>query len=173
MQHEKVSTVVQKLKDLDLGPIRFKLMTPNNKGESWDESKMARAEKGYRQFLVASIIYPEEILVPTEDIDCVWHTHILDTRKYREDCEKFLGYFLDHFPYLGTRGAEDKDKLNSSFERTKELFAELFGAASIFHADSGIPSGCQDDSESQCAPDSDDFGHQERPRVDIKPMAIA
>jgi hypothetical protein len=33
--------------------------------------------------------------------DMVWHSHILHTRQYAEDCEKLFGRFLHHTPETG------------------------------------------------------------------------
>lgn len=34
----------------------------------------------------------------TQRVDCVWHAHILHTKRYAQDCEWFFGYFLHHTP---------------------------------------------------------------------------
>ena len=34
-------------------------------------------------------------LVPTLDIDLVWHTHQLVPSKYQQDCEHYVGRFID------------------------------------------------------------------------------
>ncbi len=32
------------------------------------------------------------------EIDLFWHEHILDTKKYKQDCEMVFGRFLHHVP---------------------------------------------------------------------------
>src|SRR5947207_3327709 len=50
--------------------------------KSWNYLK-----KRYRNFLLLCGLTGEPI-VPTADLDVIWHAHILDTIKYHEDCEK-------------------------------------------------------------------------------------
>ena len=61
-------------------------------------------------------------------MDKFWHAHILDTRKYIEDCERVFGCYLHHFPYFGMRGADDAAALARAGERTRALYEEEFGA---------------------------------------------
>lgn len=68
-----------------------------------------------------------EIIVPTKDIDLIWHAHILDTQKYAVDCEVLFGFFLHHFPYFGIQG--DADEFKKAYERTKQLYEAEFGTA--------------------------------------------
>ncbi len=80
-------------------------------------------------------------------VDKFWHQHILDTRKYAEDCERIFGFFFHHFPYFGMRGAEDKANLDSCFTETNELFVQEFGAAMPIEMDgSGSCDSCGKDS---------------------------
>ena len=41
-------------------------------------------------------------------MDGFWHMHILDTKAYREDCQKIFGRFIDHFSYFGIYCNEDR-----------------------------------------------------------------
>lgn len=114
--------VIKAINNLDLGPIKYKLV---------HETELSLAEvrimeKQYRQFLMLIHLYPKTSIIPTESIDKIWHTHILDTQKYREDCNEIFGKFIDHFPYLGLRGAKDEELLKKSFEKSAELFLMEF-----------------------------------------------
>jgi len=40
--------------------------------------------------------------VPSHEVDLIWHAHILFTRQYMEDTEKYFGHYLHHEP--NTRG---------------------------------------------------------------------
>ena len=51
---------------------------------------------------------------------------MLDTAKYRADCDWVFGFFLDHFPYFGFRGEEDRRAWRDDFARTRRLFKEHF-----------------------------------------------
>jgi len=90
--------------------------------EEWDF-----AEKEYRRFLSLKSFYPSVSLVPSKMIDEIWHAHILDTRAYREDCQKVFGQFIDHYPYFGIYGDDDYRDLQDAFERTIALYERHFG----------------------------------------------
>jgi hypothetical protein len=118
--------IAAKVQRLDLEPIIYKLVNPED-GEGWTVDRADAVAVLYREFLILSCLYPGKSIVPTKDIDTMWHTHILDTSKYRDDCNEVFGYFLDHFPYFGLRGEEDAKNLKAAFEETKMLFEEHFG----------------------------------------------
>lgn len=107
-----------KIDALDLEPIKFKLV----KEENWTIEQADQVEKEYKGYLHLCKNYPHLSVVPTEMIDEFWHTHILDTQKYMEDCEVVFGKYLHHFPYVGLRGQQDENNLKDSFEITKALF---------------------------------------------------
>lgn len=112
---------------LDLEPIVFKLMHPEP-GET--ARSLARADQDvalYRCFLKLCVLHSGTTIVPTRQLDHVWHTHMLDTAKYRADCDQVFGFFLDHFPYFGFRGEEDQRAWQEDFARTRRLFRQHFG----------------------------------------------
>ena len=61
----------------------------------------------YKRFLairaaISEAVNPEAMLLsPTDDMDAVWHAHLLDTRSYKSTCELLLGKngFIHHDPY--------------------------------------------------------------------------
>jgi hypothetical protein len=115
---------------LDLDAIKFKLMD-TREGHGWSREEADRHELEYRRFLALIAKYPEEAITPNGDVDKFWHGHILDTMKYAEDCEQVFGYFLHHFPYFGMRGDEDAADLADAAARTRSLYEQEFGKASI------------------------------------------
>jgi hypothetical protein len=115
---------------MNLDPIKVKLMDPEE-GQGWTRETVDRVEIAYRRFLYLSTTHPEESICPSKEIDLFWHQHILDTRKYAEDCQVFFGYFLHHFPYFGMRGPEDAEALKAGFSRTAELYESFFGEAYV------------------------------------------
>ncbi|MEK7148414.1 MAG: hypothetical protein AAB770_00685 [Patescibacteria group bacterium] len=118
-------TGVQAIDQLDLGPIKVKLMRED--GENWSLEQVNMAEKWYKRFLFLNLMHPSLSIVPTKVIDTFWHYHILDTMKYAKDCQNVFGYFLHHFPYFGMRGDEDAKNLDDAFANTKDLFHREFG----------------------------------------------
>lgn len=152
--------------DLDLEPIVYKLTHPEP-GE--DGLTLAQADQDvtlYRCFLKLCARYPDTPIVPTRRIDRVWHAHICDTAKYRQDCETVFGGPLDHFPYLGMRGPDDEQALADKFGATCDLFISEFGID--LTAETANP--CQDHGDhSYCSPGAsceDAMASGARPRPD-------
>lgn len=124
---DEIAAFQERLAQLDLEPIIYKLVKPEE-GEGWTLQKADTIAELYRVFLLLNYLYPQQSIVPTKDIDEVWHKHILDTGKYRDDCQYLFGYFLDHFPYFGIRSEEDAIALENAFAKTKLLFARHYKA---------------------------------------------
>jgi hypothetical protein len=118
----KALACLEKLKALDLSPIAAYLMNPQN-GYGWSRQQAFRAIGGYKTFLFVSYLYPEILLVPTQEIDRIWHCHILHTRKYRQDCELLFGYFIDHEPDSEFGDEVKRQNLDTAFAQTQVLLA--------------------------------------------------
>ena len=116
------------LLNLDLEPIIIKAMDAEE-GYGWTFDFACRVADEYRKFLILCLEEPDEPVVPSSFIDDFWHLHILDTQKYAEDCEQYLGYMLHHFPYFGMRGEEDAHNLRRAWAGTLTLYASVFGEA--------------------------------------------
>jgi hypothetical protein len=114
-----------KIWSLDLDPIVFKLMDEED-GEGWKLEQALSAVEEYRRFLFLTVT-SRETIVPTKFVDAVWHTHILDTMKYMDDCQQLFGFYLHHFPYFGMRGEEDNANLQQAFRGAAEIYEAAFG----------------------------------------------
>jgi len=115
--------------NMDMSMIFFKMTNEESAGELgllWEEEDAKYAIEQYRQYLYLLRKYDSDIS-PTLAIDAVWHNHILDTRKYVEDCQIIFGYYLHHFPYFGSRSTEDRRQLEKAFSNTVNLFKQEFG----------------------------------------------
>ena len=112
--------------DLDLSRVKRKIVHPKH-GLGWSKERADRAEQMYRNFLVLVGLRSAKRLVPFDDIDEMWHFHILDTVKYRDDCEMIFGHYLDHHPYFGMEGPEDEAALEAATEDTRRLYEVYFG----------------------------------------------
>ena len=67
---------------------------------------------------------------PPPDVDEIWHAHILNTRRYAEDCSRLFGTFHHHYPYFGIDGkdsAMDMDEIMESFGPVAKIYQEEFG----------------------------------------------
>jgi hypothetical protein len=113
---------------LDLEPIAYKLIHPEPGEMALSLAEADQAVALYRCFLKLCALHPGARIVPTRQLDRVWHAHVLDTAKYRADCDHVFGHFMDHFPYAGLRGEDDRRVWRDDFARTRRLFAEHFGA---------------------------------------------
>lgn len=121
----EITKEMKKVNAIDLEPIIFSL-TQREDGPNWSLKKAKEIEKWYRRFLFLCAYHNNIDIIPTKDIDIFWHTHILDTIKYFDDCNQALGFYLHHFPYIGLRDNNDKEKAKKAFANTLDLFHLYF-----------------------------------------------
>jgi hypothetical protein len=126
-------TLPESIANLDLGYLGRKLLDDDasearrrNGERLWDEERVERALNEYKQFLALMHWNPEAVLVPSEDIDEVWHTHVLNTARYQADCETIFGRFQHHFPTFGESEEVQEEQMKDRDE-TLKLFEEAFG----------------------------------------------
>lgn len=126
-------TLPESIANLDLDYLGRKLLDDDafeaerrNGDRLWDEERVERALDEYRQFLALMYWNPEAVLVPSEDIDEVWHTHVLNTARYQDDCETIFGHFQHHFPSFGG-SAEVQEQQAKGYDETLKLFEDAFG----------------------------------------------
>lgn len=119
--------IVNDIWNLDLEPIKFKLMD-SREGQGWSAEIANQYETEYKRFLTLLVKHPDKTIAPTKMVDAFWHAHILDTMKYADDCEKVFGYFLHHYPYFGMRGDEDAARLAEAFDTMQTLHKDEFGS---------------------------------------------
>jgi hypothetical protein len=66
----------------------------------WTDKETEDATTEYQRYLLLRYLYPNNrLLALDERADKLWHHHILDTMKYRADCERIFGKMLDHQPF--------------------------------------------------------------------------
>ncbi|WP_161632598.1 glycine-rich domain-containing protein [Candidatus Synechococcus spongiarum] len=98
-------------------------------GYGWTFTFADRVSREYRRFLVLCLEHRKDskyLIVPSKLVDKFWHLHILDTRKYIEDCQYCFGSMLHHFPYFGMRGDEDAVNLREAWLETLALYQSAF-----------------------------------------------
>ncbi len=100
------------IQNLDLSSVRANAMAKLG----WSSEKAQRVENSYKRFLYALAHKEENELLspPSQEVDDFWHQHILDTRKYREDCNTVFGHYIDHTPRLSP---EDQRRADASREQ--------------------------------------------------------
>jgi hypothetical protein len=67
----------------------------------------------------------EDIML-SRDVDEFWHTHILQTMKYADDCETMFGTFVHHAPHVGELTDADHRKRAALAEKTRALYEREF-----------------------------------------------
>jgi hypothetical protein len=115
---------LQKVRLLDLKPLAAQLMRAQPQHFS---KSIIRSIADYLEFLYLVDRHPDLRLVPTVEVDQVWHHHILDTRKYAEDCQILFGRFIHHAAHAGIRGEEGRLAQLQAFTLTQALYRHHFG----------------------------------------------
>ena len=122
--------VIAAIHALDLESVKMRVMDAEL-GEGWSREYADSIEAAYKTYLTMLVKYPgdaEDIML-AEDVDEFWHTHILQTMKYAQDCQAVFGNFLHHEPHVGERTAADVEKRAAMAERTRQIYAKEFGEA--------------------------------------------
>ncbi|WP_067677334.1 glycine-rich domain-containing protein [Nocardia miyunensis] len=113
---------------IDLSGIKAGLTQPSHEGgRGWSHGMADYFEPMYRTWLFLRRKYEDELMPPHMDMDEFWHGHILDTRRYIEDCNHIFGHYFHHFPYFGIRGEGDRQNLLGAWENTQRRFYEETG----------------------------------------------
>lgn len=132
--------VRQYIDGLDFAPIFDKLIrsdVPVPFRLPWDPPSALNAIHRYRNYLFLWRKYKYESdatvdvkMPPPPDVDEVWHAHILDTRRYAEDCAALFGTFHHHYPYFGLDGDQDEmdmEEVMEAFDPVADLYRKEFG----------------------------------------------
>jgi hypothetical protein len=93
------SSIWQTIDGLSFVQQKAKMARPEYEG--WSIQKLDTVELFYKRMLYLWLKHPESKLPPSQDIDIFWHYHILDTRKYHDDCHLVFGRYHHHYPYFG------------------------------------------------------------------------
>ena len=108
----------------DFSLTKQKLLEPDYAG--WSVERAEKAEEDYKRYLALTKALGGFQPVPNGEIDRFWHEHILDTRRYFQDCHELFGGFLHHYPYFGMRGEQDKETWESTAELSNKLWQSTF-----------------------------------------------
>ena len=96
----------------------------------WSHSRALSAIAEYKRFIYlichSGTTQPGTVLTPSEDVDEVWHLHLIYTQDYWDRfCGQTLGRKVHHGPTRGG-GAED-DRYRDCYRRTLEIYQTEFG----------------------------------------------
>ncbi|AFY56145.1 Protein of unknown function (DUF1399) [Rivularia sp. PCC 7116] len=95
----------------------------------WTIERTQVAINRYKLFLYLKSVYPATGLVPTPEIDVVWHAHMeVNLIQYIQDCYYLFGYILNHCSAIyGEQNQATSLIHQQAFSTTKALFEEFFG----------------------------------------------
>lgn len=142
-----IKAISRRVEVIDFVPHGYKLQ----KEYGWSEAKINKTIKLYKEWLVLQVLYESLSFAPSELVDEFWHVHILDTRKYSNDCNQIKGEFIHHYPYFGLTDQENESVLESGFELTKKLYLHHFGHASLgFNGEHSASCGCRSGNGGSC-----------------------
>lgn len=112
------------IEDVDLSDVIDRLIHV----DGWKKKYAIEACKDYRKFLFLKLKYGKHYeLPPSDEIDDVWHAHILHTEDYMNFCNEVFGYYLHHHPHNKRAKLSNYD-LEMMFENeTQKLYKQEFG----------------------------------------------
>lgn len=90
----------------------------------WTKEFALRAVFEYKRFMFM-LCTTDHPLTPSDEVDQVWHLHLLYTWSYwKEFCPEVLGREVHHGPTKG--GQDESQKYTNWYERTLAFYAETF-----------------------------------------------
>lgn len=116
----------QYLAELDLTYLVDKLSSDDYELTPWKREDAQTCVELYKRFLWLSRQYSKDKLVPTQDMDEVWHQHILNTQRYHQDCNAIFGHYFHHLP-SNPNDPEDAQTLQQQFQKTQALYLKEYG----------------------------------------------
>jgi len=91
----------------------------------WSDMHAERVLSEYRRFIFLAMVAGHPV-TPSDEVDQVWHLHLLYTRSYwQRFCGEVLGRELHHDPTAG--GRDEKSKFEHWYDRTLESYRRIFG----------------------------------------------
>jgi hypothetical protein len=85
------------------------------------QGTLQRAVERYENYLELFRLYPGKMLVPTLDIDLVWHTSQLSPAAYETSMKTRCGRFINHDDKIA------KHKLTTGNDETESIYRTRFG----------------------------------------------
>lgn len=108
-----------------------------------DESFLRAAEQRYKGFLhLFRMTDCKVFLVPTYDIDLMWHAHQLNPEAYTQDITHILGRVLEHDDSDSDRSSGHK--LDEGFHKTRQQWQQNYGctyerAGAMYRGEPPVP----------------------------------
>ncbi len=110
--------------EFDLPTANFSFSDRLSRENGWSLYFALQAIQEYKKFMYL-IAQSAEPLTPSDQIDQVWHLHLLYTKSYWEDfCKNTIGKEIHHGPTKG--GQDERNKYKILYENTKKIYFEVF-----------------------------------------------
>lgn len=122
----KTQVRVDSFLSLDLECVRARVQDVN---PNWTQEQLETAVHDYRYYLALCSRMWGNPLVPSVDVDEVWHSHILFLEKYLDDCQALFGKTLFHVPFFGLQPKDLIVQGAKHLRRMPTLFQEHFGVS--------------------------------------------
>ena len=91
----------------------------------WSRSFALRAIEEYRKFVFLALVADHQV-TPSDQVDQVWHLHLLCSDAYWNDfCPRVLGRPLHHHPAKG--GQAERDRFHEQYRATIRSYRQHFG----------------------------------------------
>lgn len=111
--------------DLDAADAAFPFSRRLARDNGWSHAYAQRAIAEYKRFIYL-VCVSGHTCTPSEDVDAVWHLHLIYTRDYWDRlCADTLGRRIDHGPTKG--GRAEADKYLDAYRRTLRAYQTEFG----------------------------------------------
>ncbi len=91
---------------------------------AWSLSYAKRVIEEYKRFMFLAVSAGHEV-TPSEEVDEVWHLHLIYTKSYWDDfCNGVLGKPIHHNPTKG--GKSEREKYGALYNRTLDSYRAFF-----------------------------------------------
>ncbi len=90
----------------------------------WTHNYASRVIEEYKRFMFLAVAAGHQV-TPSEQVDQVWHLHLVYTREYWDDfCGEVLGQRVHHGPTKG--GRAEADRFRSQYQQTLNSYQKWF-----------------------------------------------
>jgi len=167
----KNSALWEKINRIDLDevdavlPFSKRLMRENN----WKGSYARNVVQEYKRFVYLAAT-SEKSVTPSDEVDQVWHLHLVYTRHYWGDFTNIIGKPIHHGPTKG--GSVEGQRYREQYRYTLERYREEFSCApprDIWPDEQRRFSNCQQFMRLNTA----DFWIVRKPKISMKWIAVA
>jgi uncharacterized protein (TIGR04222 family) len=95
------------------------------RANGWSRPLALRAIEEYRKFVFLALVADHQV-TPSDQVDQVWHLHLLFSDAYWNDfCPRVLGRPLHHLPTRG--GQAERDRFHQLYRATLDSYRQYFG----------------------------------------------